>query len=228
LALRTPKTVVMSLGGSLIVPDAINTDFLREFVELIRSYVKKGFRFVIVCGGGRTTRVYQKAAAEVSKLTNDDLDWIGIHATRLNAQLIKALLVDIAEPKIIKNPTQKFKMKKAVVIASGWKPGFSTDYDAIMLAKQLKVPHVINLSGSIVHDKDPSKFSDAKPLDEIKWKDFFAIVGDSWSPGLNMPFDPIASKAAVSNKISVFVLGPDLSNLESYLLGKHFKGTIIR
>ena len=40
-------------------------------------------RTIIVVGGGRTARQYQDAANRLVKLADEDVDWLGIHATRL-------------------------------------------------------------------------------------------------------------------------------------------------
>ena len=99
------KRVVVSVGGSLIVPDQIDTDFITRFKNLILEKVKNGHSFTIIAGGGKTARRYQEAANAVTPLSPQDLDWIGIHATRLNAQLLHSIFGDHAHPQIIKNPT---------------------------------------------------------------------------------------------------------------------------
>src|SRR3990167_6289113 len=96
----TKERIVVSVGGSCIVPDQIDTDFLTRFKALILEKVQKGFTFVIIAGGGKTSRRYQDAAHAVTPLSRHDLDWIGIHATRLNAQLLRNIFVDFAYPHI--------------------------------------------------------------------------------------------------------------------------------
>jgi uridylate kinase len=226
------ETIIISLGGSLIVPEEVDVEFLKKFRQLIIKHIKKGKMFVIIAGGGKTARKYINAAGQITKLTSEDLDWMGIHSTRLNAQLIKIIFKEYAKINIIKNPTDKLKIsrKERVIVASGWKPGCSTDYDAILLAKNLGVKKMINLSNiDYVYDRDPRKFKDAKFIKEINWKDFRKIVGDRWDPGLNAPFDPIASKEAQKLNMQVIITnGKDLANLDKILSGKKgFKGTVI-
>lgn len=223
------KIIVMSLGGSIIVPDSINTRFLRDFRKLIIRHIKRGKRFIIISGGGRTSRRYQKAASEIVELDRDDVDWIGIHGTRLNAHLLRTVFKDYAKEAIVKDPTKRIGWKEKVLIASGWKPGFSTDYDAVLLAKQFGVKTILNLSDiDYVYDKDPARYSSAKPLRSIGWKDFRKIVGDKWDPGLNKPFDPVATKEAQRMRMRVVIMnGRGLKNLDSFLSGKKFRGTVI-
>jgi len=224
------KPIVISVGGSLIVPAAgVDYLFLKGFRQLVLQFTKRGFRFFIIAGGGKTCRDYQKAAQKVATLDSEDIDWLGIHTTRLNGQLLRTIFRDAAYPKVITHHTEKEEIEEPIVIAAGWRPGHSTDYDAVAFAKVYDCDTVINLSDiRYVCDKDPDKFSDAKPLKKVSWEDFRKIVGEKWHPGLNAPFDPIASKLAQEAGIKVVVMsGRDLNNFENYLEGKDFEGTVI-
>ncbi len=225
------KTVVISLGGSIVVPEDGRVDhlFLKKFKEIILKNIRKGTRFIIVVGGGRTCRVYQGAAKKVGKMTPEDMDWIGVHSTRLNAHLLRTIFRAWAHPRINKNPSKIEKFDEPILIGAGWKPGWSTDYDAVKLAIGYGATEVINLSNiDYVFDKDPRKHKDAKKIKETSWKEFVKIVGDKWIPGANLPFDPIASRLAKKNGLTVAVMnGKNLNNLEKYLAGGKFRGTII-
>lgn len=227
---RSQETVVLSLGGSLLVPkEGIDTDFITKFSALIRRHVKKGRRFVIICGGGTTAREYQRAASKVTKITRDDLDWIGIHATRLNAHLLRTVLRDLAHPRIITDPHEDMPSRRPVIIGAGWRPGCSTDYDAVLLAQRYDATRLINLSNiSHVYDKDPRKHADAVPITSLTWKEFRKRFGSRWDPGLNSPFDPVASKEAERSDLTVVIAeGRDLANVDRILEGRPFKGTLV-
>jgi uridylate kinase len=227
------NTFVLSLGGSLIIPNGgIDTHFLTEFNTFIRNQVSsKKRRFFITVGGGVTTRHYQKAAYEVRKqaVDNMDLDWLGLHATRLNAQLIRTIFRDIADPRVIKHYEIILKIDKPVAVAAGWKPGWSTDYCAVTLCQDYNIPEAINLTNiDHVYASDPRLNANAKPLTEITWKKYRSMIGDTWIPGMNTPFDPIASKLAQESNITVKILnGKNLKNLALALDGKAFTGTTI-
>lgn len=229
---QTEKIVVISLGGSLIyLKGGLNIEFLNNFNKLIRKHVAKGTRFFIICGGGKLSRNYQQAARNVTgEIPNDDVDWLGIHATRMNAQLLRTIFTDIAYPKVLYHFEEKeTHIDKPVVVAAGWKPGRSTDYEAVLLARDYKAKNIINLSNiDIVYDRDPQKYPDAKPLEKISWENFEKLVGTEWSPGANLPFDPVATKYAKELNLTVYILkGLDINNFEKALEGKPFKGTII-
>lgn len=226
------KTFVISLGGSIIVPEEVDDIFLKAFKERIEKFLKKNedVRLVLVSGGGFTAREYQSALRSTIGKNPDLEDWLGIYATRLNATLLKSIFHECAEDEIVINPTdENISFDKRILVAAGWKPGFSTDTDATYLAIRFKAKTIINLSNiKKVYTDDPRKNPDAKPIDTITWKDFRKIVGDEWVPGKNAPFDPIASKLAEENGLSVIAAdGRDLDNLIDILEGKKFEGTLI-
>jgi len=218
---------VISLGGSLVAPDGVDINFLKSFRNLILKHIQ-GKRFIICVGGGKTARNYQMAMAELG-LKPQRIDWMGIEATRLNAYLIKNLFEKFSEPKMIKNPTKKIDFKKDILVAAGWKPGWSTDFDSVLLAKNFGKREIINLTNiDYIYDRDPKKFPDAKPLKRISWPKLIKIVGEKWQPGLSVPFDPVAAKLAQKLKMKIFFLnGRKLERLENFLEKKQFIGTVI-
>jgi uridylate kinase len=156
-------------------------------------------------------------------------DWIGIAATRLNAQLLAALFQKFCANPVITDPTADFVFEGRILIAAGWKPGFSTDFDAVLLADRFNADTVINLSNiEKVYTDDPNTSPEAQPLDQVSWKEFQKLVGETWSPGKNLPFDPIATKKAAELGLRVIVAsGHDLDNLRAILEGRPGNGTLI-
>ena len=217
----------------MIVPDKIDLKFVKDFKKLIMDFTNQGHKAAIICGGGKTCRIYQNAAREVvgkDNITDVDLDWIGIKSTKLNAELIRSIFGEHAHKKVIDNPEDSIKTNKKIIIGSGYEPGHSTDMDAVLLAKNIKADVVINLTNiDYVYNKDPKKHKDAKPLKETTWKEYLEIIGEEWIPGRNTPFDPVASKQAMkSNKKVIIINGNNLKNIKNCLEGKEFIGTIIK
>jgi uridylate kinase len=230
-AVGNSKTIVISLGGSIISPEfgKIDINFLKKFRKLILKFLKKRFKFIIIVGGGKTCRLYQSTASKIVKLPNDDRDWLGIHTTRLNAHLLRTVFRKVSYPVILDKPQKPVKNNWQLLIAAGWRPGWSTDYIAVLLAKRFKIKEIIN-AGDVpfVYDKDPDRYKNAKAFKKIYWRDFRNIVGSRWSPGLSAPFDPIAAKLAEKLKIRVFMIkGTEIKNFEKVLLEEKFKGTVI-
>lgn len=222
---------VLSVGGSIIIPKTgFDTGFLKKFRAVVLDRVKKGDKFILVIGGGATCRQYQNAARAVAGLSDAKLDWLGCASTWFNAEFVRMLLEKYAYERIITDPTEKIKTLKPIIIAGAWKPGSSTDRSAVLLAKTFDAKEVINLSNiDYVFDKDPNKFSDAKKIEKISWKDFRKnIVGYKWVPGANVPFDPIASGMAEKNKLTVKIVnGKNLGEVKKVLCGGKFNGTVI-
>ncbi len=219
------KTIVISLGGSLIVPDEIDIAFLKKFKSLIEKQLKK-INFIIVTGGGKTCRKYIEAAKNLGVKNQEQLDWIGIAATKLNEKLIKELFG--TDAKTSSDHTKKITGWK-ILIGSGIKPGHSTDCDSVLLAKTYKADCVVNLTDvKYVYTADPKKDKNAKPLKSLSWKQYKKIIGGKWVPGLHTPFDPIASQLAEKEKIKVVIINAkNMKNLNNFLEGKSFIGSVI-
>lgn len=231
---NTREKLVISLGGSLVVPNGgIDTKFLSKFNKFIRDRLSRrpAGQFFIIVGGGATARHYRDAGKEAigHELTRDDMDWLGIHATRVNAHLIRTIFRDLAHPYILKHYEIIRKVEEQIVVGSGWRPGWSTDFCAVTTCEDYNIKPLLNLSDiNMVYDKDPKTNSDAQPLPYLNWENFRKLIGDTWSPGMNIPFDPMAAKKAQELGLKVIILkGDDFENLEKYFKGEKFVGTII-
>ena len=144
---------VLSVGGSIVAPDKPDFDFLDKFSKIIRAWLSQDLsrKLIMVIGGGAPARDYQNAYRKVSDLrkkniNNDEADWIGIMATRLNAQLVKAVFEDLCPNPVVYDPTAVGGFGGQILVAAGWKPGFSTDNDAVVLAERFSGNLVVNLS----------------------------------------------------------------------------------
>lgn len=228
------ETVVISVGGSLIVPSKgdgrPDGAFLASFRAFIARGVKSGRRFICIAGGGKTTRTYQSALDALVDATADDKDWIGIHTTRLNGQLLKIALKGFSEEFLVTNPGELPDTEKPVIVGGGYKPGSSTDLRAVQIAKHIGATKVINLSNiDYAYTADPNEDSNAKKIEQMTWDEFLALVPREWSPGLSAPFDPIASREAKEAGIEVAIInGNKLEEVEKYLAGEPFMGSVIR
>lgn len=231
---------IIHLGGSIVVPHisdegGMNIPFLKRFREFVRKELKRGKRFVIVIGGGKTARAYQKGAAKLVDIREEDLDWLGIHAIRINAHLLRTVFYKEAYPWVIDHDlstaeVQKLKRaKENLFIASGWTPGWSTDYIAVRLAQKFGVKDVIIAKDTpFVYDSDPRKNKNAKPIKKISWKAYRKLIPSKWTPGLSSPVDPVATRLAEKFGIKAKILrGEDLKNFQKAVEGKPFVGTVI-
>jgi uridylate kinase len=223
------KIVVVALGGSIVHPGEIDTKFLKNFKRFLAPFLKKGMRFVLVVGGGALARRFQDAAGAVSKVNDEDKDWIGIHSTRLNAHLLRTIFRDVADPVIIDSREKIAPPRYPITIGAGWRPGWSTDYVALQIAADLHVHEAI-IAGkpAYVYDKDFVKYANAKKFAALTWREYGKFIPKKWRPGLHAPVDPVgAALAAREGLAAIVVEGRNLKNFGALLKGGVFKGTVI-
>lgn len=225
------ERIIVSVGGSLIVPGQIDTAFLSAFRTLILAKLQEGFSFAIIAGGGSTARRYQEAASAVTKTGATDLDWLGIHSTRLNGHLLRTIFREVAHPVIITNPDEVLDAPPAVpiIVAAGYRPGASTDLRAVQIAERAGATKVVNLSNvDYVYTTDPKVDPSAHKIEKTSWADFRKLIPAEWDPGLSAPFDPVAAREAERLSLEVAIMnGAHLDRFAAYLDGKSFVGTVI-
>jgi len=235
------STRVISVGGSLIAPApaGVDTDFLKAFRKVILDHLETEpeRRLILVCGGGAPAREYQRAfretlggpSASSGEAHAEAQDWIGIAATCLNAELVRQLFGPLCPEKVVTDPTALTVFPGRVLVAAGWKPGFSTDHDAVLLAERFQAEVLINLSNvARVYSADPRKDPSARPLERMSWSQLQQLVGTRWQPGIHAPFDPVATEHAARLALTLIVAdGKNTANLGNILGGRPFEGTVI-
>ncbi len=223
---------VFDFGGSIVAPDVPDTAFLKKFLVFLETWLQEDLsrQAIIIVGGGGAARAWQSAVRELKPDTpHESLDWIGVMATRLNAELLRALLGPLCPDPVVTDPTSDFSFTGRVLMAAGWKPGFSTDNDAVLLAERFGADTILMLSNiAKIYDDDPKINPNAKPLDRLTWDEYKKMAGDTWRPGANIPFDPVAtSRAAELGLTLIAAEGRNLENLQAIMNGQEFEGTTI-
>jgi len=228
--IKKEKIFVLGLGGSVIFPNNLDFLFLKKFSSFIKKEIKEGKKFIIVTGGGRLARQYQEALGKIGKFTSADKDWLGVQATKLNSYLLKIIFKNKSYPIIF---DKRFKVKNfekySVILASGWKPGHSTDFVALQIASDFNLKKAIFLGKvDYVYDKNPEIYKDAKPIKKLFWEDYLKLIPLKWKPGLRVPVDSKAARFAREHKLEVIVAGAkNFPNLKRILAGKKFQGSLI-
>jgi uridylate kinase len=222
--------IVISLGGSVMVPDEIDKEYIKKFAGLARDLAKK-HEIAIVSGGGRTARKYIEPAREYGA-TEYFCDRIGISATRLNAMLLSAAIGPDASLDPPKDQTEALKelRSKKIVVMGGTEPGHSTDAVAALLAECMKADLFINASDiDGIYDKDPKKNKDAKRLEKMTADDLLdKVKGKAMGAGKYELVDILAVKVVQRSKLkTIFLSGRDIENMRNAIDGKRFTGTII-
>jgi len=222
------KTIVISLGGSILFQDKVNYSFIKNFKKLISRVNKK---FVIVIGGGKPARFYIEGLRKLGKKEKAQ-SLIGIAVTRFHARYLAnyfGVQANIKIPHNVKDVINLLKKNK-IVFCGGlrYKENETSDSAAAKIAKALKCEfiNVTNVKG--LYDKDPRKNKDARFIRNISFIDFYKMASKlKYKPGQHFVLDQHASKIIKENKIRTTIIGPSLKNLENCLKGKKFIGTII-
>jgi len=223
------KTVVISLGGSILIPELEN-HLIKEYVPVLKKIAKKCQLYVVVGGGGEARRYI-----EVSRKMGIDegtSDEIGILITRLNATLLIASLGNDAYPKVAEthNEAKKFAESGKIVIMGGITPGQTTDAVAAVLAERVQASVFINATSvNGVYSEDPKKNPDAKRFATLTSQKLLEIVGaTALVAGSNNVLDVIAARVVDRSRIPLVVLdGRKPKNLEDAILKGKFVGTIV-
>lgn len=211
------ETILISVGGSLVVPDDIDLEFLGKLKAFILEEVENGMQFVIVVGGGSTARKYQNAVRELSNVETSEIDEIGITAIKLNVHMMKLMFAGVEEVEI--NPG-----------IEEWEPGRSSDYGTVRVAKKYGAKKMINLTNiDFIYDVEKTKETgETQNLTDVTWDYFIKMLPREWTPGANVPFDPRASEFARDINLEVASInGQNLEELKNYIHGRDFRGTRI-
>ena len=225
------KVMVISLGGSLIVPDEIDVKFLLSFKKVINRNLRK-YKFIVVCGGGSTARKYISALKKTG--ADEKLQSLsGISATRMNARFMSyffGINPFHGVPHTLKTLEKLIKNQNLVFCgALEYKPKQTSDSTAAEIAAHFKAEFINLTNVDGLHDKNPLKFKNAKFIPKIGWKEFDDMANRiKFHPGQHFVLDQTASKIILRNKIPTYILGKNMRELDNLLNSRKFKGTEIK
>lgn len=228
---REKRIVVLSLGGSLIVPNEIDYDFLCRFRDAIIKHTDR-YKFVVVCGGGSIARKYIRALKEKG-LPEKIQSMAGIAVTRLNARFMTYFFGRDANKGIPHDMRQvKGLLKKHDIVFCGalrYAPRETSDGTAAKLANFFRTDFINMTIVPGLYTKNPLEHKDAKFIPEISWQEFYKKAHKiKYKPGQHFVLDQEASRIIMKHRIKTYIVGRELKNLENVLRGKRFKGTIIK
>jgi uridylate kinase len=224
------EVIVLSLGGSLIVPDEIDIEFLTDFKETLLKNTKK-YKFVVVCGGGSIARKYISALKKVNK-SNYFQDLAGISVTRLNARFLAYFFGEDPnwgiphDMKHIKN-----LLKKNDIVFCGalrYSPEQTSDSTSVRIASFLNTPFINLTNVKGLYDSNPFENKNAKFISNATIEEFNKIVMSiPYKPGMHAPVDHTAMKIIKKEKIKTYIIGKDMKQLDNLLNKRKFVGSII-
>ena len=224
------ETVVISIGGSILVPDDDDKTYITELASMLNELADK-YRLFVVVGGGKIARYYIRLARSLG--TDESyLDDIGIEVTRLNARMLIVALGEHAYHLPAKNFDEALTASKGhkIVIMGGTHPGHTTDAVSAMLGERAGAARLINATSvDGVYTADPNKFPDAERLPTLKYDELLKIcLKVEGGAGPNVVFDPLGAKIVARSGIETRVVhGRNLSEVKKAIEGQDFHGTII-
>jgi len=219
---------VISLGGSKLVPGAVDDEFLERFKELFVS--NPSHKFVVVTGGGATARTYISALKRL-KRKSKSLALAGIAITRFHASFIARFLGKRANEDL---PTSMKKVKDLLhgnqVVVTGalrYEPDSTSDGTSAKIAAYLECPFINLTNVNGLYTSNPHKNKNAKKIPRITWKKFDAIASKiKFSAGQHFVLDQAAAKIIMKKKVPTYIVG-DVKNIEKIVRSKNFVGTLI-
>ncbi len=224
------EKVVVSLGGSVLIPGDDDARFLRDLCALLRD-VSRRVRLFAVTGGGRVARYYIETGRALG-VPESRLDELGIGITRVNARLLGAALKGRANPEPATSYAEAARLSRryGVVLMAGTRPGHTTDRVSASLARFVGAARIVNATSvDGVYTADPKKDPDARRLDRITFEELVRLSGEGHiAAGPSTVFDPVAARVLARDRIPLSVVeGRDLGSLEDAILGRAFRGTLV-
>src|SRR3989344_6371662 len=224
------RILVMSLGGSVIIPEQKSDNFLLKLRVALKKYYHT-HKFVLVCGGGSIARTYITLLEKEHKNHREQSE-AGIRATRMNAELVMQVFGKEANATLPKDMKSiKSELHKNNVVVSGalrYAPHQTSDTTAAKLAAYLKSEFVNLTNVSGLYTSDPRKNKAAKLIPRISWKEFETRAHAlRFRPGEHFVLDQKASTLIRKHKIKTFIIRKDVNNIEKFLNNQRWLGTQI-
>ena len=221
--------VVVSIGGSVLVPGDDDAAYIRRLADMLREVASEA-QVAVVVGGGREARRYVDMGRALGGSVRE-LDELGIGITRVNARLLTVALGDIANTEIPVKADDCARMSEAgrIAVRGGTEPGHTTDAVSAMIAERMGADRIVNASNvDAVYSADPRADPDAVRYERMTIAQLKDVVYQDHDAGKSSVFDPLGVSIAMRERIDILMVnGRDLEELRNAILGKPIKGTFV-
>lgn len=223
------KTIVLSLGGSVLVP-SLEANTIQRYKEALMEISREYALYVVIGGGGEARRYIN--AARMLGINEAAADELGIAVTRLNAAMLMGALGDAAYPKIATSYEEAriFSQQKKIVVMGGVTPAQTTDAVSAVLAESVGADVMINATSvDGIYSADPKKDPDARRYEHLTPEDLIRIIaGERLNAGANTVIDIVAAKVIQRSGVPLVVIdGRDPERLKDAVLRGAFSGTVV-
>lgn len=221
--------VVVSIGGSVLVPGDDDAAYIRRLADMLREVASEA-QVAVVVGGGREARRYVDMGRALGGSVRE-LDELGIGITRVNARLLTVALGDIANTEIPVKADDCARMSEPgrIAVMGGTEPGHTTDAVSAMIAERMGADRIVNASNvDAVYSADPRADPDAVRYERMTIAQLKEVVYQDHDAGKSSVFDPLGVSIAMRERIDILMVnGRDLEELRNAILGKPIKGTFV-
>lgn len=228
--MQAKEKVVVSIGGSIVAPPNLDTTYIDSLSRTLVD-LSKDRQIFCVTGGGWIARQYIEAARQFGA-AEEELDLIGIAATRMNAQLLIAALSKYTEvpvrPLSSVDATVESSEGYAISVMGGTYPGHSTDFVGVELAIKAGATRFVNATNvDGIYSADPNLVATAEMYREVSIDSLIKMMGVEWKmAGTKTVIDGPALKLIRDKRVPTFVVnGRNLPELVKALQGLPFHGT---
>lgn len=224
--------IILKIGGSVIQKTLL--DINPKIQDLLKIIQKSDEKVGIVNGGGPLSRLLQRTLRENGIEDRSKVDKMGYLTDNLFGHfLIMNLPSDqtyqniLTHNEILEKGKEAFSIYKYIVGGAA-EIGHSSDFNAVQMAINFNSKCIIRITDvDFVYDKDPDTNPDARKIEKMDWEMYLNLINNKFESGGNYPFDPIASRLALENRVCVY-----LCSLENFLEKgsinfDNFVGTII-
>ena len=253
---NTKTRIILKVGGSILSIAGKNgcLDFDVSYTQkLCKLLLKHNVDAGMVVGGGYINKYMLNIIYSKHKDLNDPTlvnryHHIRIASLNLNANMFLTVFIQTIKQL---NKDKKIKILKEVIayrdfefldslnldklnyfVAGAYKPGHSSDMDALLLAVNSGADTVISLKNvDGVYSEDPTQNKDAKFFDRLTWDEYLDIIKvKTFAPRGNFPVDPVTAQKAKELNIKFIIVQGDkfLDFMPKIIKGDdNWKGTII-
>ncbi len=225
--MKLSSKFVLRLGGSILA-SPINAQLIRKYADIIKVQVSRKNAVGVVVGGGSMAREYIRAATEL-QLADSRKDALAIKVSRINAQLFNDALGGRLGVSLSIRSALKSISQQGFAVMGGLRPGMTTDYVALLLAKSMEADILLKATDQEgIYDSDPRKNPSAHLIKKLSYKELESVVGTGLhEPGIHSILDPLTVRGLSGTGLKVIVFNGSVPDNLARAISGEAVGTLV-